>query len=92
MAGETKETTDHATIQKWVEDRGGFPATVKGTGDKDEAGILRIDFPDYSGKESLERISWDEFFQKFDEKHLKFLYQDRMRDGEESRFSKFVSR
>jgi hypothetical protein len=90
--GSSKTTTDHDTIKKWVEERGGSPASVKGTANDDEAGVLRIDFPDYSGKDSLEHISWDEFFEKFDEKKLAFLYQDEMRDGEESRFFKFVSR
>jgi hypothetical protein len=90
--GSSKTTTDHDTIKKWVEERGGSPASVKGTANDDEAGVLRIEFPDYSGKDSLEHISWDEFFEKFDEKKLAFLYQDEMRDGEESRFFKFVSR
>lgn len=47
MAGESKTTTDHKKIKAWVEERGGFPATVKGTGGKDDAGVLRIDFPGY---------------------------------------------
>jgi hypothetical protein len=92
MAGESKTTTDHNTIRKWVEARGGHPATVRGTGDRDEAGVLRIDFPGYSGKDRLEEISWDEWFEKFDEKQLAFLYQDRTSSGEESRFFKLVSR
>ena len=92
MAGETRKTIDHQEIQKWVEERGGFPATVTRTEKNGEAGVLRIDFPGYSGNDSLERISWDDFFEKFDEKKLAFLYQDQMRDGEESRFFKFVSR
>ena len=92
MAGESKKTTDHDEIRKWIEDRGGHPAQVKGTGDKDDPGMLRVDFPGYSGKESLEPISWEDFFKKFDEKNLAFLYQDEMRDGQPSRFSKFVSR
>lgn len=92
MAGETKSTTDHEVIKKWVEERGGHPATVKGTSGGDEAGVLRIDFPGYSGEESLEEISWEKFFEKFDEKNLAFLYQDQTRSGEQSRFFKFVSR
>ena len=60
MAGESKTTTDHNTIRKWVEERGGHPATVRGTGDRDEPGVLRIDFPGYRGKDRLEEISWDD--------------------------------
>jgi hypothetical protein len=92
MAGQSKTTTDHAAIKKWAEQRGGHPATVKGTESGGEAGVLRIDFPGYSGKDRLEEISWDEFFQKFDEKNLAFLYQDKTAGGEESRFFKLVSR
>lgn len=92
MASESKTTTDHKTIQKWSEARGGKPATVKSTEKDSEAGVLRIDFPGYSGAGSLEEISWDEFFNKFDEKNLAFLYQEHTSSGEESRFFKLVSR
>jgi hypothetical protein len=90
MATESKSTTNHDEIKKWAEARGGRPATVKNTAKGEEAGILRIDFPGYSGEGSLETISWDDFFKKFDEAGLKFLYQDKTKDGEESRFFKFI--
>ncbi|MDQ3890665.1 MAG: hypothetical protein M3312_08990, partial [Actinomycetota bacterium] len=67
MAGESKTTTDHDEIRRWVEERGGRPASVKGTGDGDDAGILRIDFPGVGDETSLEEIGWDEFFEKFEE-------------------------
>lgn len=87
-----KTTTDHDTIRKWVEERGGKPATVKGTSDKGEdAGILRIDFPG-GAEASLEEISWDEFFEKFDSKNLAFLYQEESSEGDKSYFNKFVDR
>ncbi|HEU4325154.1 MAG TPA: hypothetical protein VFS21_18580 [Roseiflexaceae bacterium] len=89
---ESKTTTDHKEIQTWAEARGGTPVTVRGTGDKDEPGVLRIDFPGYSGGDRFEEISWDEWFQKFDENELSFLYQERTKDGEESRFFKLVRR
>ncbi|HSR12241.1 MAG TPA: DUF6496 domain-containing protein [Thermodesulfobacteriota bacterium] len=85
-------TTSHATIQEWAEQRNGKPTRVKGTGDTRDAGILRIDFPGYSGKGSLEEISWDEFFEKFEENNLAFLYQDKTASGRTSRFNKLVSR
>lgn len=91
MAGSSKTTTDHEVIQKWIEERGGTPSCVRGTGDDHDAGLLRVNFPGYTGEDRLEDISWDEFFQKFDEKHLVFLYQEELRDGGESRFFKFVS-
>jgi hypothetical protein len=92
MAGESKITTDHDQIRRWVEERGGYPASVKATSEDGDPGLLRIDFPGYSEDESLERISWEDFFEKFEEKDLAFLYQDTIREGEESRFFKFISR
>jgi hypothetical protein len=87
---EANKTRDHETIRRWTEERGGFPATVAATKEGDEAGLLRIDFPGYSGEDALERISWDDFFQKFDKEELWFLYQEETGQGELSRFSKFV--
>ncbi len=84
-------TTDHEEIRRWVEAHGGRPATVRGTGD-DDAGVLRIDFPGGAGEESLEPISWDEWFQKFEENRLAFLYQDEKASGEDSTFFKLVRR
>ena len=80
-------TTDHDMIRQWVEARGGHPARVKGRG---PGGILRIDFGE--PEESLEQISWDEFFKIFDENGLAFLHQDETEDGKTSRFNKFVER
>ena len=83
---EAKQTTDHAKIRKWVEERNGRPSMVKGTGKGDTLGVLRIDYPGYSGEDSLEEISWDEFFDAFDANNLAFLYQDES----DSRFSKLI--
>ncbi len=90
--GAARATTDHDTIRDWVEARGGHPATVNRTGDEEDPGILRIDYPGYSGEGTLEPISWDAFFEKFDHERLAFLYQDETADGEPSRFSKLVDR
>lgn len=91
-ANSSNMTTDHEQIMTWAESRGGHPATVKRTGGNGGVGILRIDFPGYSGKQSLEQISWSEFFDKFEKEHLAFLYQDKTSAGKPSRFCKIVSR
>jgi hypothetical protein len=80
-------TTDHDEIRKWAEARDGHPAMVKTKG---KGGILRIDFG--KPEESLEEVSWEEFFEVFDENKLAFLYQDKTSDGSKSRFNKFVER
>ncbi len=92
MASSSKTTTDHDEIRKWVEARGGKPVSVRGTGDVDEPGVLRIDFPGGAGNDRLEEISWEAWFEKFDENELAFLYQDKKADGEQSTFFKLVSR
>jgi hypothetical protein len=88
MAHSAQTTTDHDTIKQWVEARGGHPARVKGTGGKRDAGLLRIDYPGYSGEDTLETIDWSEFFEKFEQSGLAFLYET----DKDSRFSKLVER
>lgn len=83
-------TTDHESIRRWAEERGGTPATVKRTKEGGEPGVLRLDFEPRD--ESLEPIGWDEFFEKFDKEDLAFLHQDRTESGQLSRFHKFVNR
>lgn len=93
MAGESHTTTDHDTIKQWTEKRDGVPATVQGTSDaSQESGILRIMFPQEGDNDDLVRIDWQEFFDKFEQDNLAFLYQEETSDGETSRFFKFVSR
>jgi membrane protein involved in colicin uptake len=92
-SAKSSTTTNHDEIRAWVEKRKGTPSTVKGTENNNEnSGILRIDFPGYSGKDSLEAISWEDFFKKFDESNLEFLYQEETSSGKPSRFNKFVSK
>ena len=85
---DAKTTQDHDTIRSWAESRGGHPAHVGDTGDGEDAGILRLDFDPKD--EGLDDLSWDAFFEKFDEAGLSFLYQDKTADGKVSRFHKFV--
>lgn len=86
---DTRATTDHEEIRKWAEERDGRPATVEGTGDG-HAGVLRFQFRE--GRENLKEISWEEFFEKFEEEGLALLYQEETARGGESRFFKIVTR
>ncbi|GAB3670249.1 hypothetical protein [Halopiger thermotolerans] len=83
---DSQATTDHETIREWAEEHGGQPARVEGTGggDDGDGGLLRIDFGDED--ENLEEISWDEFFEEFEDSDLALVYE------EDSRFSKLVDR
>jgi hypothetical protein len=89
----SKLTTDHDEIRHWAEERGAHPATVRGTEYGAEAGILRFDFEDFgAAEETLEPISWDEFFRKFEESNLALVYQDETDSGGTSRFARFIQR
>lgn len=84
--------TDHEEIRRWAEERGAHPACVRRTGGDGDVGMIRLDFPGYSGEQSLEEISWDEWFQKFDESKLALMVQDETARGERRNFNKLVGR
>jgi hypothetical protein len=92
MSYQSKVTTNHEEIRRWVEARGGAPATVRSTGAEEEPGVLRIDFPGRAAEEPLEHIAWERFFEKFEESKLAFLYQEVTVEGGASRFHKLVGR
>jgi hypothetical protein len=92
MPGRTKTTSDHDAIRKWAEKRDATPAHVVGTGEGDDVGVLRLDFPEESPDPRLEAISWDRFFEKFDAERLALRYQDTKKSGERSDFHRFVNR
>jgi ferritin-like metal-binding protein YciE len=84
--GSARPLTEHDEIRQWAEERGANPACVRGTGGRGDTGMIRIDFPGFSGEKSLQEISWDDWFQKFDENNLALLVQD------QGNFNKLVSR
>ena len=90
----SQTTTDHDTIRRWAESRGGQPACVQGTGGGGDEGVIRLMFPDApnSNDENLHPISWEEFFDKFDESGLALVYQEKTAGGQTSNFNKLVSR
>lgn len=81
-------TTDHEAIRKWAESKGGKPAAVKRTHQGGDVGIIRIMFPDnpQSEHDALTEISWDEFFQEFEQRKLALLYE------KDSLFNKIIGR
>jgi hypothetical protein len=88
----SKSTKDHDEIRKWAESHGAIPSEVASTHSSDEAGILRFQFPKAKNNNdsALEEISWDEFFEKFDESDLTLVYQEKTASGEKSNFNKLV--
>ncbi len=91
-SGSAQPLTDHKQIRQWAEARGAVPSCVKGTGSSEDVGMIRLDFPGYSGEESLQEISWDEWFEKFDENGLALMVQEKTSRGQQSNFNKLVKR
>lgn len=83
-----KTTTDHNEIKRWAEAHNGIPSVIKNTEQGSGAGLLRIHFPENSSDDDFKKVSWDTFFETFDKKDLKFIYQD----DKDSTFHKFISK
>src|SRR5512133_3196141 len=83
---------DHDEIRRWAEERNAQPASVRGTGGGDDPGMIRLDFPGFSGADSLEHIDWEEWFRAFDDNKLALIVQDTTARGQRSNFNKLVAR
>jgi hypothetical protein len=83
--GRSLVTTDHEVIRQWAKSRRAVPSTVAGTQHDGHLGVLRFDFPGYSGDRLVE-VSWAEWFEAFDKRRLNFIYQERRSGGERSNF------
>lgn len=83
-----KVTTDHEEIRHWVEEHEGRPATETGSVGKNEGRVVKIFFPDQYTSNPVEEITWDEFFEKFEQEDLAFMYKE----DEDSRFFRIVER
>lgn len=88
--GQTLVTRNHDVITRWAEERGARPATVPGTERGRRPSVLRFDFPGYSEGE-LEEIGWSEWFETFDTRDLVMLYQEHLKNGNQSNFFRFDS-
>lgn len=87
-----KTTDNHETIKKWIKDRYAEPALVEGVVNPGKAGrMLRINFQNHA-RESLKDISWELFFEIFDENDLEFLYQEQNLDGSQSKSFEFIKK
>jgi len=84
--------TDHEQIREWAEERDAASWCVKGTMQREESCLLRLDFPGYTGQDTLEEIGWDQWFKVFDSRGLALIVQDRTASGQTSNFNKLVSR
>jgi hypothetical protein len=88
----SKTTRDHEEIRRWAEKRDAVPCEVSGTERDGDTGVLSFEFPKASSRndKNLSEISWDAFFQKFDENNLELLYQEKTAEGAQSNFNKLL--
>jgi len=88
----SRTTRNHDEIRKWAEARGAVPSEVVGTHKPGKTGILRFEFPDAPNRNDakLREISWEEFFEKFDENDLELVYQEKTAEGQKSNFNKLI--
>jgi len=91
-SSKSRVLTDRDEIRQWAKERDARPTCVRGTGGNEDVGIIRLDFPGFSGEGSLEEIGWDEWFDKFERSGLVLLVQDETAGGQRSNFNKLVSR
>jgi len=78
--------TGHGEIRKWAEGRGAEPTCVQGTENEDGTCLLRLDFAGYTGEDSLQPISWEQWFRVFDKRKLALIVEDRTAGGKPGQF------
>ncbi len=77
-----KITTNHDVIRQWAEKHQATPQIIDHSGENEEIIALRLDFPGkeddiFLGQSNKPRnVSWEEFFQKFEDHDLAFSYHD----------------
>lgn len=82
--GRSLRTKNHDVIVEWAAERDARPATIPGTEHGDHLGVLRFDFGEPT--EGLQEVSWEEWFETFDDRKLSFIYQEQKSDGSPSNF------
>lgn len=75
-------TTDHNAIRSWVEEHGGQPALVRRVPEVGNEGDLSLEFLVDGQEPQLVPISWADFFQRFEDNHLAFVYEEGGPGGE----------
>ncbi|GAB2661144.1 hypothetical protein ACWDYH_07515 [Nocardia goodfellowii] len=86
-ADRTLVTRNHEVIRRWAEQRGARPATTPFSEYNGRLNNLRFDFPGYGGA-ILQPVEWEKWFDTFDARHFRFLYQEKRPDGSPSNFNR----
>lgn len=75
---DVQTTTEHALVRKLIEDREGYPAHLESSEGQGDSGLLQVGLTDEGeeGDEDLKELSWEQFFEEFEEKDLAFAYRE----------------
>lgn len=81
-----KVTTDHQEIMIWAQTNKGQPEIAQDPEASAQPPILRIHFPVATEENyfregtQVKKISWNEFFEKFEEFELAFIYNEAIKE------------
>lgn len=89
--GQTLATRSRDVIRRWAEERRATPVAATRDDANGRPRTLRLDFPGGSSGGRLQPVSWDEWFAVFEERDLVFLFQERLRNGDQSNFFRLDS-
>lgn len=81
------DTVENPTIRSWAEKRGGKPAFLNHDNTGRAGDMLKIIFPGET-TENHDMLTWDQFFNIFEQNNLKLLYIDE----DEKQFYRMVNR
>ncbi len=77
MFAQGKVTTDHKVIRKWAKARKGWPAMIQRVTSAGVEIALSIVLPGCETGEVVRKLTWNEFFERFDQLKLTFIYQEK---------------
>ena len=75
-SNDVQTTTEHALVRKLIEDREGYPAHLQASEGQGDSGLLQVGLTEENEGEELKEPSWEQFFEKFEEKDLAFAYRE----------------
>jgi len=94
--GSAGYTIDHQEIRRWAGARDAQPVLARPAEGEPPEAPERLDFvlgdAAPPGGTTHEPISWERFFELFDERELALLYRDEERDGSTSRAFRLIPR
>ncbi|MFC6906640.1 hypothetical protein ACFQGH_15700 [Halalkalicoccus tibetensis] len=87
---ETRMTTDHGTIRNWIESNDLAVARTAETARNRSGGLTVV--TEGRTDDSIKEVSWDEFFETFEDEGLAFVYRTETMGPEEQLYYEFVPR